>query len=205
MYTNLESISLGCVTFLSSFQKGSRVAKETIEDFKKHPLIQRIIADTEIVEYSANLIPEGGYNSLSNLFDNGIMVVGDAAGLLLNTGYSYEGMNYAIASGIAAAKTAKLAIDRQDNTKMTLKIYKELLERSFVLPSLRNFRNIPELMHNQRIYTNYASVLNELGKKLFTSNLRRRQKLLPTMFETTLSNLSLADLVRDAVKMGRSI
>jgi electron transfer flavoprotein-quinone oxidoreductase len=40
------------------------------------------------------------------LYAPGLLVAGDAAGFVLVTGYYLQGMNYAMASGEAAAKTA---------------------------------------------------------------------------------------------------
>ena len=40
----------------------------------------------ELVEYSAHLIPEGGYNVMPTLSGDGILVAGDAAAMCLAAG-----------------------------------------------------------------------------------------------------------------------
>ena len=53
----------------------------------------------ELKEYSAHLIPEGGYDTMPDLAADGLLVAGDAAGLCLAAGIWLEGVNFAIGSG----------------------------------------------------------------------------------------------------------
>ena len=58
------------------------------------------------------MIPEGGWAMLPQLSRAGLMVVGDAAGFVFAAGLFLEGMNFAIASGLAAAETAQASARR---------------------------------------------------------------------------------------------
>ena len=78
---------------------------EVLEKFKSHKHVAKLIKGAEAQEYSAHLIPEFGYNNLPRLYANGVMVVGDAAGLV-NSAH-FEGTNFAIESGKLAGETAK--------------------------------------------------------------------------------------------------
>ncbi len=53
-----------------------------LDRFKRHPAIAPLIAGGETVEYSAHLIPEGGYNRMPQVYADGVVVVGDAAGFV---------------------------------------------------------------------------------------------------------------------------
>lgn len=77
-----------------------------LEDFKQHPTIRPLIAGGVLLEYSAHMVPEGGLAMVPKLVDDGVMIVGDAAGFCLNTGFTVRGMDLAIASAEAAAQTA---------------------------------------------------------------------------------------------------
>ena len=82
------------------------------------------------MEYSAHVIPEA---SRTGLFTDGLLVVGDAAGLIVNSGITLRGMDMAIASGMAAAEAVKIAIGKNDFFKKTLSHYEYLLKNDFVL------------------------------------------------------------------------
>ncbi|MDO8055414.1 MAG: FAD-dependent oxidoreductase, partial [Candidatus Hermodarchaeota archaeon] len=124
LYTNRESLSFGVVLKLPTFVEGAKTkAPGFIDHMKQFPFIQRLIKDGELLEYAAHLVPEGGYQGLSKLYTDGLLVTGDAAGLAINIGYALEGMNFAIASGVAAATTIRNAEVRKDYSKRTLKQY----------------------------------------------------------------------------------
>ena len=74
-----------------------------LENFKKHPSIAPLLEGSEVKEYAAHLIPEGGYKAVPQLFGDGWVVVGDAA--QLNNAIHREGSNLAMTSGRIAAET----------------------------------------------------------------------------------------------------
>jgi len=127
LYTNKSSLSVGIVAKLSGLQKKNVSIAELLDDFKNHPCIKELLKGTILKEYSGHLIPECGIKMVPKLYGNGILVVGDAAGLLCSTGLTLEGMNFAIASGSAAAEALKVAKQRGDFSKGGLASYKTLL------------------------------------------------------------------------------
>ena len=68
--------------------------------FKAHPRIQPFIAGGKVVGYGAKMLPEGGYFAVPQLVSDGVMIVGDSAGLLDTL--RLKGVHIAIQSGIAA-------------------------------------------------------------------------------------------------------
>ena len=125
IYTNKDSIAIGVGVLLEDLKKKKVKPYELLEKFKHHKFVQELIKDGEIVEYSAHLIPEGGYNNLPKLYTNGAMIVGDAAGLVNNV--HFEGTNLAMLSGKFAGETALQAIDKQDFSSNQLCLYKKKL------------------------------------------------------------------------------
>ncbi|MDR1068186.1 MAG: FAD-dependent oxidoreductase, partial [Clostridiales Family XIII bacterium] len=81
LYTNKDSISIGTVATLSHIGAGGRVkVPDMIDRLKEHPGIAPLLRGGEAREYAAHLVPEAGANMTPELFWNGVLACGDAAG-----------------------------------------------------------------------------------------------------------------------------
>ena len=161
MYTNRDTISIGIAVSMRDLDKSKQRPSVLFEQFKNHPSIAPLIKDGELKEYSAHLIPEGGYDYVANIYTDGMLVVGDAA-MLVNA-VNWEGTNLAMTSGIIAGETVIEAKKKNDFSSRTLKKYRERLEESFVLKDLKKYRGIPEFFSsNPDFFTVYPEALNEL-------------------------------------------
>ncbi len=105
LYTNRDTLSIGVVTQIASLSQKRMKPYELLDQFKHHSAIAPLVRDSVTLEYSAHMIPEGGWAMLPQLSKGGLLVVGDAAGFVFAAGLFLEGMNFAIASGLAAAET----------------------------------------------------------------------------------------------------
>jgi len=143
LYTNKESLSLGVVVQLSELIKNKVKASDLLGRFKGHPEIGRLIEAGKTVEYSAHLIPASGLKMMLQLSRDGLLVTGDAASLLLGTGFILEGSNFAIASGMAAAEAVKVAKEKSDFSMKSMAAYEEILRSNFVLRDLHTFKEAP--------------------------------------------------------------
>jgi electron transfer flavoprotein-quinone oxidoreductase len=161
MYTNRETISLGIAVSLRDLDRSKQRPNVLLEQFKNHPSIAPLIKDGDLKEYSAHLIPEGGYDYVANTYTDGMLVVGDAA-MLVNA-VNWEGTNLAMTSGIIAGETVIEAKRKNDFSSRTLARYRERLEESFVLKDLKKYRDIPKFFSsNPDFFTVYPDALNEL-------------------------------------------
>jgi electron transfer flavoprotein-quinone oxidoreductase len=196
LYTNRESISLGMVVGIADImaKQPPIEAPELLEEFKTASEIAPLIKDGETVEYSAHVISEGGYNAIPHLFDDGILVAGDAAGLNLNTGLTVRGMEFAIASGVFAAKAIKKAKDSHDYSKASLSYYQQLMQDSFVLKDMYTYRKAPSFLENQRLFTVYPLVLCETLEKMMTIGVEQKQKLSATAIREIRNKLGWSSL-----------
>jgi electron transfer flavoprotein-quinone oxidoreductase len=169
LYTNRESISLGLVLGIASFLENVSPPEthQILEAFKKREEIAHLIKDGEMVEYSAHLIPEGVTSPLPTPYADGILVVGDAAGLALNMGITVRGMEFAIASGYMAAQTVKRAKGKGDFSAETLAYYATLLRESFVLQDIETFRHILEALESPRMVGFYPQWLCKVCEEVF--------------------------------------
>ena len=148
LYTNKDSISIGLGVALNELVEKSIKPYELLDKLKAHPTIAPLIKDGELVEYSAHLIPEGGYKKLPKLYSDGVLVVGDAAMLVNNL--HWEGTNLAMISGKLAAETAVQALDLCDYSANILSQYQKKLENSFVLKDLKTYKNLMDVMHDRK-------------------------------------------------------
>ncbi|NLB17186.1 MAG: FAD-dependent oxidoreductase [Syntrophomonadaceae bacterium] len=164
LYTNKASISLGMVVGIRDLieRKPGVEVHLLLDEFKERPEIVPLIRGGESVEYSAHVIPEGGLAGLTTLFGDGILVAGDAAGFSLNMGITVRGMEFAIASGVMAARAIIEARTKNDFSASTLSCYQQLLEDSFVMKDFRTFQHAPQILDNPRFYGHYPKFVGEL-------------------------------------------
>lgn len=140
IYTNKNSVSIGLGVTLSELIDKGLKPYELLDKLKKHPQIAPLIKDGELLEYSAHLIPEGGYKKVPLLFGAGVMVCGDAAMFVNNM--HWEGTNLAMISGKLAGETAIIALGKRDYSETALAYYQEALENSFVIKDLRTYKDL---------------------------------------------------------------
>ncbi|MGC3977988.1 MAG: electron-transfer flavoprotein:ubiquinone oxidoreductase [Paludibacteraceae bacterium] len=109
--------------------------------WKTQPFVAKILKGGKLMEYGAKTLPEGGWYSLPKLYVDNAMIVGDSAGFL--TMPALKGVHLAIASGIAAAKTALNALNNNDFSEKTLKKYDDEIKSGIIYKEMypvRNFR-----------------------------------------------------------------
>ena len=168
LYTFKDNIALGLGVSLDDLSKKKLTPYELLERLKAHPEIQKLIKDGEIAEYSAHLIPDGGYKKIPQIYSDGVMLVGDACGFL--NPLHFEGTNLAIYSGIYAGETALLAIQRRDFSKKTLCEYKKRFEKSFMKQDLKSYQNLFKLAYNKKhaIFLEYPKLMEQFFE-MFTN------------------------------------
>ncbi len=152
IYTNKDTISLGFGISLDELQKNKIKPYDLLDDLREHPSIAPYFNDAEFVEYSAHMIPEGSFNNIPKLYDNRVLIIGDAAGFVNNI--HFEGTNLAMLSGRLAAETAIFAIENSDFSASSLSLYYEKLKQSIIIKDLKtHYNTIPVLKHNIKTIT----------------------------------------------------
>jgi len=206
LYTNLESIAVGVVLSVTGLARSGLRPEQVIAGMKQHPAIAPYVEGGELVEYSAHLIPEGGYRVMAELAGDGLLVTGDAAGLCLAAGLWLEGVNFAIGSGLAAAQTAVEALAAGDTSAAGLAGYRRRLERSFVLQDHRKLRRAPDLLLSDRVQRLYPQLTCDVAEGIFTvENPSRKRGLARVALDAVRrSPVRVRDLARDSLTMLRS-
>ena len=168
IYTNRDSITIGLGITLNELIENKIKPYELLDKLKNHPSINPLIKDGELIEYSAHLIPEGGYSKLPKLYADGVLVIGDAAMLVNNL--HWEGTNLAMISGKLAAEATIYAINENDFSQDCLKIYAKKLENSFILKDLMSYKDLMNEMHKRKAsFTQYYIEKINTFFEIFTS------------------------------------
>ncbi|HUW95721.1 MAG TPA: FAD-dependent oxidoreductase [Anaerolineae bacterium] len=205
LYTNKESISLGLVVGIESLMEREPKIEvhDILEDFKARPEIRNLIADGETVEYSAHVIPEGGINAMPKLYSDGIVVVGEAAGLGLNMLLTVRGMEFAVVSGVMAAEAIKKAREKGDYSAASLAQYQESLSDTFVLKDLQTFRSVLDVMENPRLFNFYPQAVCDIFTKLMWIDENPKPKISSTVIREVLGKFLNWSTVKDGLRMLR--
>ncbi|OPX84828.1 MAG: Electron transfer flavoprotein-ubiquinone oxidoreductase [Pelotomaculum sp. PtaB.Bin104] len=165
LYTNKESISLGCVFMPEEAAHKKRSVHEIFQELKMHPAVYPLIEDGKTIEYGAHLVTEAGYRGIpKKLYREGFLMVGDAAGFVINTGYSIRGIDLAIISGIAAAR----AIIGAGETADIGPSYMKELENMKLLPTMKAVDGYYDVLETPWIYDKAPNLAADVFKNLFT-------------------------------------
>ncbi|MBK8174717.1 MAG: FAD-dependent oxidoreductase [Rhodospirillales bacterium] len=183
LYTNKSSLSVGIIGQVSSLVEAKKRPYDILEHFKSHPAVAPLVRGGKLREYSAHLIPEAGWKMMPQLVAPGMLIAGDAAGFCLATGLYIEGINYAMQSGIAAAKAAIHACACRDFGKHTLARYTELLWPHNVFTDFRAFKHAPGFVNGNRLQNLYPDLVAHGTEMLFQVNGQAKQKILPLSFK----------------------
>jgi len=206
LYTNKNSVSLGLVIGTAALAQCRVKMSEAVEEFKENPHVTPLIEGGQVAEYSAHLVPEAGLGMQPQLFGDGILVVGDAAGFSLNLGYIVRGMDFAIESGAAAAKAVWKAKVRKDFSRQGLSPYHAFLKESFVMRDLEAYRSAQHFMENERLFNEYPRLITELVSKLFrVDGTPPVHVLAKVMSEVKQQQVSMFQLARDSWKGAKSL
>jgi len=147
IYTNKDTLSIGTGALLSDLIESGLNVSDMLNTFKAHPSIAPLLEGGEMIEYSAHLIPEGGWHSLPTLYIDGALVCGDAA-MMVNA-MNREGSNFAMISGKLAGETVVRAKERGDYSAATLSYYRELLDDTFIMKDLAKVKDVTAFAHDR--------------------------------------------------------
>ncbi len=205
LYTLRAGLAVGVIVRLDALAAGRTRPQDLLEAFKAHPAVASLVAGGTAREYSAHLIPEGGYAALPRLVRDGFLVAGDAAGLVAVNGIHFEGMNLAIASGVAAAEAILEAQRHGDFSAASLEGYGRRLRNGFVLQDLRRFRRAAAFLGSPRLYHEYPEAACDFLERLYRPSPPAKTSLWRDLAGALRQRVSWTDLVQDGWRMLRSL
>ncbi|MCV2394759.1 FAD-dependent oxidoreductase [Actinotalea sp. M2MS4P-6] len=206
LYTNRESLSLGVVLRLDDLVKRGLESTEVFEHFLAHPGVAPFLEGGEVSEYGCHLVAEGGQAMMGRLAVDGMVLVGDAAGLTINSGLTVRGMDLAVGSGSVAATVVHDALEAGDTSLAALGRYEQALRDSWVGQDMATYAKAPAFLEEPRMYDGYGTLLADVLHGVFDLDTRPRRRLWRTALDTVRhSPLRTRDLVSDVWKGVRSL
>ncbi|MBI4378558.1 MAG: FAD-dependent oxidoreductase [Nitrospinae bacterium] len=203
IYTNKDTLSVGIGCPIAVLRNNRLKPNELIEGFKRHPSVHNLLRGGKIEEFSAHMIPEGGYNVMPELTKDGLILVGDCAGLL-NPSLYKEGTNMAMASGVFAAETIIEAREKGDFSKAALNSYVKRLKESFVFKDLKRYKDVPEILHSlPGLFKEYPEGIIELLQGYFTISEKSKDENRKEIMRTFKDKVSLWKFLIDMYKTRR--
>lgn len=199
IYTNKNSVAVGLGVSLEDLKSKKIKPYELLEELKSHPYVAEFIKDGELLEYSAHLIPEGGYNCLPTLYTDGAMVVGDAAMLVNNI--HFEGTNFAMLSGKFAGETALEAFEKNDFTSNQLCLYKKKLLNSFILKDLKTYKDVVKILtgRSSSFMGYYPQKVNEFFEIFTRTDGQPKKEKFQRFAKDFFRKRSLSELFKDGI------
>lgn len=177
LYTNAASISVGVVLRLDDLVARGERASGLFDHFCAHPEVARFLRGGELLEYGSHLVAEGGLTMLGEVASDGLVVVGDAAGLTINSGLTVRGMDLAIGSAVAASDAIHEALEAEDTSAVGLAGYRSRLMSGFVGRDLTTYAKAPAFLERPRMYQEYGRVLETIMTDAFDLDTTPRRHL----------------------------
>ncbi len=200
IYTAKEGLHLGAVSRIQSVVDSEISPNEMMENFKRHPFVSKLIRGGELLEYSAHMIPEGGYDAIGELAGNGVLIVGDAAGLV-NMSIYKEGTNHAMASGVMAAEAAIQAKETGDFSKKALSAYEKSLHASPTMKDLKKYKDVPDVMEGTpNLFAMYPDKAVQMMVDFFTVTAETKGSLQKAAIKNFLTGLPKVKFAADVFK-----
>lgn len=195
VYTNKDTVSVGIVATLSDIGHTDLSINQLLDRFKEHPSIAPYIEGGETIEYSGHLVPEEGIHMIPELYRDGVLVVGDAAGFCINLGFTVRGMDFAVESGRLAAETIIKAHGLGDFSAEILSDYAKRLENSFIMKDMKTYKGFPTLLGRREIFENLPEMATDIAAKAFTVDGKPGQGLIMYIINSFAEHASASEFV----------
>lgn len=207
LYTNRQSLSFGVVLRLDDLTASGKESAAIFDHALSHKALAPLLRDGEIIEYGCHLTGEGGIHLLDKIHFDGLVVVGDAAGLTINTGLTIRGMDFAIGSAIAAAEGIHTALTAGDTSAVGLSHYRRAFEASYLYADLKTYAKAPAFLEQATdMYDRYPELVGDVFHRIYAIDGDPRTRLLASARAAFKdSAIKFRQLLRDGLSAVRSL
>ncbi len=119
------------------------------QKFKTHPLISDLLKGGKLIRYGAKAMPVGGWYTMPQMTADGVMIIGDSAGML--NGERLKGIHIAVKAGMLAAETILDALVADDYGRSRLRSFEEKFRASSMGRELYKGRNFHQAFDRGRM------------------------------------------------------
>ncbi|MBD3689233.1 FAD-dependent oxidoreductase [Nanchangia anserum] len=205
LYTNRSSVSIGVVMRLDALLSSRQASSDVHDAFLTHPSVAPLIDGGELVQYGCHLTAEAGALE-GPIHTDGFVVIGDAAGLTLNTGFAIRGMDLAAGSALVAADAISQALRANDYASGGLERYPTMLAASTVGADVATYKNAPDALAEDALYREIGPLLGTIFHDIYRhDDTPHRHAWQIAKDAVVASPVKLRDLARVAWKGGRSL
>ncbi len=206
LYTNQTTLSLGLVVSSEDLSTTHTEVGTLMDRFRRHPSVARLTKGGKVVEWSSHLVPELGQRMMPRAYGDGVLVAGDAAGFLLNAGYTFRGVDLAISSGMAAADAIRHARKAGGYDASRLSVYDSFLRNHRMTTEMETFRKAPMYLKNPRLFAVYPRLLNAIAEKVYSVDGTGHDRLLDiALAEAKAAKVSLPKMLLDLLGGARAM
>jgi electron transfer flavoprotein-quinone oxidoreductase len=176
-----------------------------LEEFMELDTVRPYVAGDAVEEYQGILIPEHSYDTLPERYSRRVALVGDAAGLVLNKGYTFRGLDYGIKSGLVAAEAA-IECERDGDWDAFGRRYDDRLEESYVIEDMKQHRHLPRFLKNERMYGAYPGIATETLRGMYSAGSDAEGLTWKQAYRAfRRSDAGVVDLLKDGYRGFRSL
>ncbi len=140
-----DLLTIGMVVGLD-YRDAAISAHDLLQELKTHPLIRKILAGGERLEWGAKTISSGGFFALpKSMHAPGLLLAGEGAGFVNVP--TLKGVHYAIETGRLAAESAYEALRQGEapHALAALAGYDDAIRESYVWNDLKKVRNMRQV------------------------------------------------------------
>lgn len=213
IYTYNSKISVGAVGGLETLRwlgdegygDSGTPLYSLLEQFKDRDTVKPLVRGDTVQEYQGILVPEFSYDDLPNRYDDRVCLIGDAAGLVMNKGYTFRGLDYGIKSGIVAAEAVEQC-DGDGRWNQFGERYNRRLENSYVIQDMKQHGDLPKFLENERMYDAYPGIATETLRSMYASDADASGLTWRQAYRAfKRSDAGFLDVVRDGWRAMRSL
>jgi electron transfer flavoprotein-quinone oxidoreductase len=213
IYTYDSKISVGAVGGLETLRwlgdegygDSGTPLYSLLEQFKNRDTVKPLVRGDTVQEYQGILVPEFSYDDLPDRYDDRVCLIGDAAGLVMNKGYTFRGLDYGIKSGIVAAEAVEQC-DGDGRWNQFGERYNRRLENSYVIQDMKQHGDLPKFLENERMYDAYPGIATETLRSMYASDADASGLTWRQAYRAfRRSDAGVLDVVRDGWRAMRSL
>jgi electron transfer flavoprotein-quinone oxidoreductase len=213
IYTYESTISVGAVGGLKTLRwlgdegygESGTPLYSLLEQFKDRDTVKPLVRGNTVDEYQGILVPEFSYGDLPDRYDRRVCLIGDAAGLVMNKGYTFRGLDYGVKSGIVAAEAVE-ECDADGRWDQFGRRYDQRLENSYVIEDMKQHSKLPKFLKNERMYDAYPGIATETLRSMYASEADASGLTWRQAYRAfRRSDAGVLDLLRDGWQAMRSL
>jgi electron transfer flavoprotein-quinone oxidoreductase len=164
LYTNTDSVSMALDCVLSDLVEEKARAHELLEEVKRHPYLHPLLEGASLREYQAHIETINREPLRSDcVYGDGVLLCGEAGKIIDMWG---TGVPPAMLSGMMAAQTVEMAVNKNDYSAKTLRKYVNFLDSTSL------WRTMYDSGKQEKCQTIFAGIMEKSQRSYYDFTIR---------------------------------